>query len=160
MSARAPTTEAIIQAFTEPVTTIIGRPRHAEIKQFLRELKINACSVRCDIGGGQHGYVWMLEDEPTWLARDGITTAAVPPTDPGACSATGTAAEREAARWLWEEAKYTWQYYINIEVAFQKLIKENINSDYLDELADPIESLVDVTPHEMLTYLIKSRKKK
>jgi hypothetical protein len=154
MSARAPTTEAIIQAFTEPVTTIIGRPRHAEIKKFLRELKINARSVRCDIGGGQHGYVWMLEDEPTWLAREGITAVAVPPTDPGACSATGTAAEREAARWLWEEAKYTWQYYINMEVAFQKLIKENINSDYLDELADPNEGLVDVTPRDMLTHLI------
>jgi hypothetical protein len=116
-----PTTKAILQAFTEPVTTIIGRPHHAEIKQFLRELKINARSVRCDIGGDQHEYVWMLEDAPTWLARDGITaTAVLPPTDPGACSATSTAAEREAARWLWEEAKYTWQYYINIEVAFQK----------------------------------------
>jgi hypothetical protein len=154
MSARAPTTDAIIQAFTEPITTIIGRPRHAEIKRFLRELKINARSVRCDIGGGQHGYVWMLEDGPTWLARDGITAAAVPPTDPGACSATGTAAEREAARWLWEEAKYMWQYYVNMEVAFQKLIKENIDSDYLDELADPNEGLVDVTPLAMLTHLI------
>jgi hypothetical protein len=107
MSARAPTTEAIIQAFTEPITTIIGQPRHAEIKRFLRELKINARSVRCDIGGGQHRYVWMLEDEPTWLARNGITVAAVPLTDPGACSATGTAAGREVARWLWEESKYT-----------------------------------------------------
>jgi hypothetical protein len=144
MSARAPTTEAIINAFTEPITSIIG-PRHAEIKRFLCEIKINARSVRCDTGGGQHGYVWMLEDEPAWLARDGITTAAVSPTDAGACSATGTVAEREAARWLWEEAKYTWQYYINIEVAFQKLIKENINSDYLDELANPDEGLVDVT---------------
>jgi hypothetical protein len=101
-----------------------------------------------------HGYVWMLEDGPTWLARDGITTATVPPTDPGACSATGTVAEREAARWLWEEAKYTWQYYVNIEVAFQKLIKANIDSDYLDELADPNEGLIDVTPLTMLTHLI------
>jgi hypothetical protein len=154
MSVRAPTTEAIINAFTEPITSIIGRPRHADIKQFLRELKINARSVRCDVGGGQHGYVWMLEDETTWLARAGITNAAVPPTDPGACSATGTAAEREAARWLWEEAKYSWQSYVNVEIAFQKLIKENIHSDYLDELADPDEGLVDVTPLAMLTHLI------
>jgi hypothetical protein len=94
--ARAPTTEAIILTFTEPITTIIGQPRNAEIKRFLRELKINARSVRCDIGGGQHGYVWMLEDEPTWLARNGITVPAVSPTDPGACSATRTAVEREA----------------------------------------------------------------
>jgi hypothetical protein len=97
----------------------------------------------------------MLEDAPTWLARDGITTTAIPPTHPGACSATGTAAEREAARWLWEEAKYTWQYYTNMEVAFQKLIKANIDSGYLDELADPNEGLVDVTPLNMLTHLIK-----
>jgi hypothetical protein len=106
MSARAPSTKAILQAFTEPITPIIGRPDHADIRRFLRELKINARSVWCDIGGGQHGYVWMLEDTPTWLARAGITTTATPPTNPGACSATGTAAEREAARWLWEEAKY------------------------------------------------------
>jgi hypothetical protein len=41
-----------------------------------------------------------------------------------------------------------------MEVAFQKLIKENINGDYLDELADPNEGLVDVTPREMLIHLI------
>jgi hypothetical protein len=146
MTAGAPTTEAIIQAFTEPITNIVGRPRHAEIKRFIRELKINTRSVRCDIGGGQHGHVWMLEDEPTWLARNGITVPAVPPTDPGACNATGTAAEREVARRLWEDDKYNWQYYVNIEIAFQKLIKENINSDYLYELGDPNEGLVDVTP--------------
>jgi hypothetical protein len=68
MSNRAPTTEAILQAFTEPVTPINGRPRHANIKRFLRQLKINARSVRCDLGGGKHGYVWMLEDDATWLA--------------------------------------------------------------------------------------------
>jgi hypothetical protein len=154
MSARAPTTEGVIQAFTEPITTIIGHPRHAEIKRFLRGLKINARSVCCDTGGGQHGYVWMLEDGPTWLARGGITIAAVPPMDPGACSATGTGAERDTACWLWEEAKYTWQYYVNIEVAFQKLIKANIDSDYLDELADPNEGLVGVSPLALLTHLI------
>jgi hypothetical protein len=69
MSARAPTTEAILQAFTEPVTKLIDRPRHASIKRFLRQLKINARSVRCDLGGGRHGYVWMLESKATWLAR-------------------------------------------------------------------------------------------
>jgi hypothetical protein len=100
MSTCAPTTEAIIQSFMEPITTISGRLRHAEIKRFLRELKINARSVRCDTGGSQHGYVWMLEDGPTWLARDGITVATVPPTDPGACIVTGTVAKREASRWL------------------------------------------------------------
>jgi hypothetical protein len=146
MSARAPSTDAILQAFTEPITPITGRPHHAQIKRFLRELKINARSVRCDTGGCQHGYVWMLEDTPTWLARAGITTAATPPTNPGACNATGTAAEREFARWIWEEAKYSWQYYINMEVAFQKTIKANIDSDFLEELADPNEGLVDVTP--------------
>jgi hypothetical protein len=95
----------------------------------------------------------MLEDEPTWLARDGITAAAVPPTDSGACRVTGTVAEREAALWRWEEANYAWQYYVIIEVTFQKLIKANIGGDYLDELADPNEGLVDVTHLAMLTHL-------
>jgi hypothetical protein len=41
-----------------------------------------------------------------------------------------------------------------MEVAFQKLIKENIGSDYLDALADPNEGLVDVAPLAMLNHLI------
>jgi hypothetical protein len=155
MSNQAPTTEAILQAFTEPITKIINRPRHATIKIFLRELKINARSVRCNTGGGKHGYVWMLVDDTTWLARSGITALPTIPTDPSTCTANGTAAERDAARWEWEEKKYAWQYYVNMEVAFQKLIKTNIHSDYLDELADPDEGLVDVTPLEMLTHIIK-----
>jgi hypothetical protein len=96
----------------------------------------------------------MLEDDATWLARAGITAIVTPPTDPGTCTTTGTATERDAARWTWEEAKYKFQHYINMEVAFQKLIKTNIDSDYLDELADSVEGLVDVTPRTMLTHLI------
>jgi hypothetical protein len=42
-----------------------------------------------------------------------------------------------------------------MEVAFQKLIKANIDSDYLEELADPNEGLVDVTPLAMLAHLIQ-----
>jgi hypothetical protein len=136
------------------VTKITDRPRHASIKRFLRQLIINARSVHCDLGGGRHGYVWMLESDPTWLARDGIVGAAHP-TNPGVCNTTGTAADRDDARWLWEEAKYKFQYYVNMEVAFQKLIKANIDSDYLAELADPEEGLVDITPLAMLTHLIQ-----
>jgi hypothetical protein len=58
----------------------------------------------------------MLESETTWLVRDGITVAVAHPTDPGACTTTGTAADRDAARWTWEEAKYKFQYYVNMEV--------------------------------------------
>jgi hypothetical protein len=155
MSARAPTTEAILQTFTEPVTKLTDRPRNASINRFLRQLKINARSVRCDLGGCRHGYVWMLESETTWLARDGITAAVAHPTDPGACTTTGIAVDRDAARWTWEEAKYKFQYYVNMEVAFQKPIKANIDSDYLDELADPEEGLADLTPLTMLTHLIQ-----
>jgi hypothetical protein len=43
---------------------------------------------------------------------------------------------------------------LDLVVAFQKLIKANIDSDYLDELADPKEGLADATPLTMRTHLI------
>ena len=53
-------------------TPIQGEPTYKALKRLKNELRANASSVDCDLGGGDHGYLGLIltEEEYTRIAPD------------------------------------------------------------------------------------------
>ena len=64
-------------------TVVRGEPTYIDLKRIKTELRANASSVESDLGGGDHGYLFLVLSDAEYLQIPGITAAAVPPTWPG-----------------------------------------------------------------------------
>ena len=64
-------------------TLVRGEPTFIDLKRIKTELRANASSVESDLGGGDHGYLFLVLSDAEYRLIPGITNAAVPPTWPG-----------------------------------------------------------------------------
>ena len=62
-------------------TPIRGEPDHKSLKRLKKELRSNASSVETDLGGGNHGYLGLLEKDEDYDAIPD-TQPFAPPTCP------------------------------------------------------------------------------
>ena len=64
-------------------TLVLGEPTYNDIKRIKTELRADASSVESDLGGGDHGYLFLTLSDTEYLLIPGITAIVVPPTWPG-----------------------------------------------------------------------------
>ena len=59
------------------LTLVRGEPTFNDFKRIKTELRANASSMESDLGGGDHGYLFMVLNDAEYLLIPGITGVAV-----------------------------------------------------------------------------------
>ena len=134
-------------------TPIIGTPTHKTLKRLKQELRANASSVESDLGGGDHGYLGLVLDDPEYATISG--TPFVAPTYPTALTIPATATQVEALN-LREQHKEQKRAYLeckNVEKALQRHIQDAIEDKYLESMVNEDTQLIDEDIPTVLLYL-------
>ena len=117
------------------LSRIHGTPTYETLHMILTELKANASSVPTTLGGGLHGHLGLLLSDARYTA---LTTNVLfaTPINPGPFTppAAGTAAQIEASRDVWKEAKLTFEICQATEKALIAQLVETIDPVYLRSL--------------------------
>jgi hypothetical protein len=117
------------------LTKVHGTPTYETLMTLSTELKANASSVPSTLGGGLYGHLGLI------LSAERYATLAnsVPWTNPGnpgpfAPPAGATAAQLEAAKDVWRELKYSFDFYQATEKALIAQVVDSIDPIYLRAL--------------------------
>ena len=136
-------------------TPIRGEPNYESIRRLKDELRANASSVECDLGGGNHGYLGLVLTDAEYGAIDGSPPQFVPPTFPPALTIpTGTDLVtavhlREAHR----QAIADYRECKNVERALLRHVQGAVEARYLDTLVDPNSRLIEQSISDVLAHL-------
>ena len=118
--------------FPEP-TRIQGEPTYTDLTKLEKELKANASSVDSDLGGGNHGYLGHVLNDPNYAAITG-TTPFLPPAYPAPLVIPATASDLQALklREQHEEAKRKHRECANVEKCLLRHLKKAVDPQYLE----------------------------
>ena len=148
------TTDSNTRSFPHPtLTTIIGKPTYASLRQLQKELYANAKTVPSTLGGGQHGHLAIVMPPADYLAL-----AAVPydvPIHPGpqpAHPAGATAAQITEANRLYDQTLTLVALHVSITNALRQQLLVAVDNKYILELEDP-DLGYTVSPQAILAYL-------
>ena len=130
----------------ETLTPIDGKPTNTTLQLLQRQLFTNARSVPSTRGGGLHGHLAMVMNDPDNLARAGVPF--VVPVHPGPPPpAVGTAAVVAIAlRVYTEEAIDDVTLYNKLSAALTAQLITAVNASFINVLEDPIFGFSDVSP--------------
>ena len=134
-------------------TPIIGAPTNKTLKRLKQELHANASSVESDLGGGDHGYLGLILNDPEYTRVS--PTAFDAPEFPEALSIPATATQVEALnlREAHKEAKRIYYECKNVKKALQRHIQDAIEDKYLETLVDENTQLIQDDIPSVLAYL-------
>jgi hypothetical protein len=117
------------------LTKVHGTPTYETLMTLSTELKANASSVPSTLGGGLYGHLGLI------LSAERYATLAnsvpwINPGNPGpfAPPAGATAAQLEAAKDVWRELKYSFDFYQATEKALIAQVVDSIDPIYLRAL--------------------------
>ena len=134
-------------------TPIIGTPTHKTLKRLKQELRANASSVESDLGGGDHGYLGLVLDDPEYATIS--TTAFTATTYPTALDIPTSATQVEALN-LREQHKEQKRAYLeckNVEKALQRHIQDAIDDKYLKTLVNDHPVSPAHSPEESFQFM-------
>ena len=152
------------------LTPIVGQPTLETILRLYRQVKRNAQSVDCKLGGGQLGYLGLVLSEDDYNMIPG-TVPFVRPTDPGtftaraprtgtqtragtpSTSSTTTAIDIANQKSLHEELERRYWECQAVEQALRNQIIAAMDSDYLDAIRNPTTDMIHETIPEIFKYL-------
>lgn len=139
------------------LTPVIGQPNFESLNKLKNELKSNAQSVPCVLGGGNHGFLGLVLSQAEYQA---IVPGAnfVPEPHPGnLVIPAGTS--NVQARVL--ESNYNNQMKLHdqcvaIEKALKQQISKAIHKDWLDPLRNPVTNAIDHNIPHILAFLFNA----
>ena len=134
-------------------TPIIGAPTNKTLKRLKQELRANASSVESDLGGGDHGHLGLVLDDPEYAAIS--ATAFTAPPYPATLTIPTTVTQVEALnlREAHREAKRAYYECKNVEKALQRHIQDAIEDKYLETLVNDDTQLIQDDIPTVLDYL-------
>ena len=103
-------------------TPIQGTPTYKSLKRLKAELRANASSVECDLGGGNHGYLGLVLSDPEYAVIS--NTPFVAPAYPQPLTIPNNATQVQAfeRKTRYEERKRLYYESQNVERALQRHI--------------------------------------
>ena len=134
-------------------TPIIGAPTNKTLKHLKQELCANASSVESDLGGGDHGYLGLVLDNPEYALVSATPFEA--PEYPAALTIPNTATQVQALnqRESHKESKQAYYECKNVEKALQRHIQDAIEDKYLETLVNEDTQLIQDDIPAVLEYL-------
>ena len=134
-------------------TPIIGAPTHKTLKQLKQELRANASSVESDLGGGDHGYLGLVLDDPEYATISATEFEA--PNYPAALTIPRGSTQVEALnlRKQHKESKRAYLECKNVEKALQRHIQDAIEDKYLESMVNEDTQLIQEDIPTVLQYL-------
>ena len=143
--------------FEYPILTKIqDEPSYETIKTIHDEIKTNAQSVHCNLGGGQHGHLGLTLDTTTYALVSNV--AYYRPYHPGTYAPIngGTTAQTSAGKDLHTEQIRLFREVKGIEKALRQQIVTAINPQYLSSLQNRQTNSINATIPEILQHLYDS----
>ena len=134
-------------------TPIIGAPTNKTLKRLKQELRANASSVESDLGGGDHGHLGLVLDDPEYAAISATPFAAPPYPATLTIPTTVTQVEALNLREAHREAKRAYYECKNVEKALQRHIQDAIEDKYLETLVNDDTQLIQDDIPTVLDYL-------
>ena len=135
-------------------TPIRGQPTNKSLKRLKLECQANSSSVESDLGGGNHGYLFLVLTDEEF---DSIpnTTPVEPPNYPGplVIPATATPIEALELKERHQEEKRLYLEFKNVEKALLRHMQDAIEEKYIEALVNEYTNLLDGDVPSMLQYL-------
>jgi hypothetical protein len=154
----ASTPDELIMGFPHNIFwKVTGEPKFEDLKIIRRYLNTNtnAMSVSSYEGGGRHFHIGiiMTNEEYFALSPDVFTapenTGATPEIVNNASAAQITEANRAQ-----KEATHVYRTYNNVDQAFNKLIIDAFEDQFLNTLSDEVAGYANCTSLDLLTHLL------
>ena len=136
-------------------TPIHGTPSNKALKRLKTELRANASSVECDLGGGDHGYLGLVLTDAEYARILPTPDPFLPPNFPCALVVpVGTdAVQALTLREAYKDQKKSYYECKNVEKALQRHIQDAIEEKYLDSLVNEDTQLLQEDVPTVLEYL-------
>ena len=136
-------------------TPIHGTPSNKTLKRLKTELRANASSVECDLGGGDHGYLGLVLTDADYARILPTPTPFLPPNFPQALVVPlGTdAVQALTLREAYKVQKKSYYECKNVEKALQRHIQDAIEEKYLESLVNEDTQLLQEDVPTVLEYL-------
>ena len=117
------------------LTKVHGKPTYEALRTLTTELKANAGSVPTTIGGGLYGHLGLILTDIRYATLPG-TVPWTTPLNPGvfAPPAAGTAAQIDAAKDVWKEAKLSFDLVQATEKALIAQVVDSLDPIYIRAL--------------------------
>ena len=135
-------------------TPIQGTPTYKTLKRLKAELRANASSVECDLGGGDHGYLGLVLSDQEYATVS--QTPFIPPAFPHPLNIPANATQVQAfeRRTRHEEQKRKYYECKNVEKALQRFIQDAIEDKYLEHLINEDTHLIHEDIPDIIDYLM------
>jgi hypothetical protein len=162
MSGATPTSvESLIECFPTPMTRVRGVPTFDDVYRTKQELQSNSASVQSNLGGGSHGYLGIIINNPNQyglIAHNGanppVAHVFTVPTYPGAHAVMdgGTNEQRAAQLQTYKENMFEWRSYDNMVKALRKVLTSAYDDVYLSPLKNKITGYNNVSVPNILAH--------
>ena len=139
-------------------TPIQGTPTNKTLKRLKTELRANASSVECDLGGGDHGYLGLVLTGEEYATILPPPAPFVAPAFPGSLTIPPNTTQ-VAALTLREQHKEDRRKYYeckNVEKALQRHIQDAIEDKYLKTMVNEDTQLIQADIPDVLAHLFET----
>ena len=129
------------------LTRIIGEPTTATLITLHNEVKANAISVHCHLGGGEHGHLGLVCNPEAYATLVPGNTPYVRPANPGALQINGNETQFQIQQRDKEhrEAKRLFREVIGVERAIIQQIVAAVEPKYLKALRNSLANKITKT---------------
>jgi hypothetical protein len=152
--------DSIISNFPSQPDKIRGEPDYQKLSKLFDDLKANASSVPCHLGGGVHGYLGVVLTAPAYAATIApANTPFVVPIDPGIQApipVAATAAARSQLNNNYAKAVKQFKEYDTVAKALRKQIIAAVDETYIKPLKARNSGYNNVAVDAMITYLFSA----
>ena len=137
------------------LTRIIGEPTTSSLITLHNEVKANAITVACPLGGGQHGHLGLVCTPETYATLVPANTPYERPQDPGRFIIEGTETQYQIAQRRDEHAEDVrlFRQVLGVERALIQQIVSAIEPKFLKALRNPVTNKITKSIPEIFEYL-------
>ena len=124
-------------------TKIEGEPTYKSLHTLQKELRANASSIDSDLGGGDHGYLGLVLNDPNYAAIPG-TLPFVAPNYPPVLAIPETANHVEALQLREDnlEARRKYLECKNVEKSLLRFLQDALEARFIEPLVDEYTNLL------------------
>jgi hypothetical protein len=150
------TIEQLIAGFPCQPEKIQGMPTYETLRALKSDLKSNASSVDCSLGGALHGYLGALISPAAYGTIAGQNYPFIKPVFPGYQATvipTDTTAVRDATLRTYKTNFHAWREHDHVIKALRKQLISAIEEPFIRHLKDPNTAYNSIALETMLAYL-------
>lgn len=151
--------KALLEGFPKQPKKIVGKPNYQKLNDLMKDIKENAASVPCPLGGGNHGYLGTVLTPAHYATIVSIPFAI--PANPGAHAVVQgpnvTARDAEIRLFNMEKALRT--EYLQVTSALRKQILNAVDATYYKALQHVDTGYTSLTLQALLEHLFNKHGK-